>query len=740
MLTFFRILLLLCCCQLTAWSQKKRIDNDSWRTWTSLSPHYGIRDDGQYCWFQYGAPATGDTLIYSGIRNNIHYAFPRGFNANFSDKYFSCQLPGDSLVLVINDSIHYLTGVQYYQLNNHQLITQYTDSLIWQDLNNYQTKNIWKGPVQQVVFDGKQLAFTANNHLRHYTSGIDSTQLLSTNCAGGLQFSRDGNYLLYKEPVPHTTASPKLRIWHYSDYYLQKPPHMPVTQALRLATKQAFPVNTPNTQIVWWDGGRYLITQNTLNHPEYYWNKKILSTLYLVDTHSGDIKMIAANKDKLLLQPAVSPTGRFMTWYDPSTGRICCYELATRHTRALIQGIGVAQWATGDSAVFIHTNNDIWKVDPRNIAPPVNLTHGRKQHLVFRLLFPGIATAFNTKTKRNGYWKWDQGRFTPATMNDALFYFPRYPLDKYPPVKARDTSIYLVTAMQAGYSPNVSFTADFNTFTPLTAIHPEDGYNWMHVTLTKHGLLYKPADFDPQKKYPVIFHYYEESKDYLHRYLTPALSEGALNIPWYVSNGYIVFVPHIQTKKRHPGSSAAKAVIRAARYLSAFSWVDTKKIGLQGHSFGGYVTNYLVTHSTLFAAAQASAGPVDFLSGYGAVRKITGAAMQPLYEQGQNKMGTTPWDHPRLYLNNSPIIQADKIHTPLLLMHNDNDNAVPFAQSIELFTALRRLQKRVWLLQYTGEGHQLFKDEDRSDFTRRQQQFFDHYLKDQPMPDWMKDH
>jgi dipeptidyl aminopeptidase/acylaminoacyl peptidase len=218
------------------------------------------------------------------------------------------------------------------------------------------------------------------------------------------------------------------------------------------------------------------------------------------------------------------------------------------------------------------------------------------------------------------------------------------------------------------------------------------------------------------------------------------LSDGGLNVASYVSNGYVVCIPDIRTKKGHTGKSAARAVLGAARRLSALSWVDRQKLGLQGHSFGGYITNYLITHNDLFAAAQSSAGPVNFFSGYGAIRKITGTAMQQLYEHGQNNMGATPWDRPLRYLKNSPVIRANKVHTPLLLMHNDNDNAVPFAQSIELFTALRRLQRPVWLIRYSNEGHQLFRVPEQLDFTIRQQQFFDHYLKGKPAPDWMQDH
>ncbi|ACU57560.1 S9 family peptidase [Chitinophaga pinensis] len=639
-----------------------------------------------------------------------------------------------------NNSLQQVPGVKAYTIAHEQLLLQQEDTLRWIDLETGHTRFIWPGSVNQLAADGHQLAFFTDTTLRYYQPGMDSAIVLDQHCAGGLQFSNDGKYLQYQLSLPVPAPTEKLRIWNYQDYYLQTPPAIPTTMIVCLASGQSFIVNLPGTQIAWQHGGRYIITQNSVNHQEYYWNKKIINTLYLVDTHTGIQKKITANTDKLLLQPSISPNERFMTWYDHTTAAIYSYEIASGHIRKLIKGIGVAQWSAKDSVVFIHSDRDVWQIDPSGERPPVKLTNGKQQHMIFRQVYPDIFVSFDTRTKANGFWKWEQGKLHICTMEDRLFYMPVYPLDQYPPVKAKDTSVYLVTGMRDGTSPDLFVTKDFQHFTSFTKIHPEERYNWLRVTLTKHGLLYQPQDFDPAKKYPVIFHYYEGSKDYLHRFITPALSEGTLNIPWYVSNGYMVFVPHIITKQRHPGRSAARAVIRAAKYLSTFGWVNKERMGLQGHSFGGYVTNYVITHTQLFAAAQASAGPTDFISGYGAIRKSTGTAMQQLYEQGQNKMGRPPWEIPRLYLKNSPVIRVNKVHTPLLLMHNDNDNAVPFAQGIELYTALRRLQKKVWLLQYRNEGHQLFRDPDKLDFTIRQQQFFDHYLKDKPMPDWMKAH
>ncbi|MBW8688176.1 S9 family peptidase [Chitinophaga rhizophila] len=740
MLTRLCILILLYSYPLTVQAQLPPLTHDSWRTWMTLSADYALRHDARYCWYQYGSPTAGDTLVYQAIHHSFYRTFPQGFNAAFSANYFLCQLPGDTLVIADGDSIQYLPNVQSYQAHFDQLVLQQSDTLFWKDLRHNTTKTVWHGTVQAIAFDGTQLAFVENGHLRHYQPLTDSTTLLLYNCAGGLQFLKDGKHLLYQLPRPQATATAKLRIWHYQDYYLQKPPPMPVTMVMILATKRVYPVTTDSTQIAWQQGGRYIVTQNILHHQEYYWNKQRTATLYLFDTHTGTQRQVVSNADKLLLQPAVSPGEQFMTWYDPSDGYIYSYEIGTGRSRRLMKSIGIAQWAAGDSTVFMHTQREVWAIDPRGKRPAEHLTRGQSRRLTFRMLTPDVLTAFDNKTKANGYWRIRQHTLVNCGMTDALYYMPVYPLDHYKPVKAKDIAAWLITRMRADGSPVLLFTTDFISFLPLREVYPEKKYNWLRVTLTKHGLLYTPQDFYPQQKYPVIFHYYEGSKDQLHRYVPPALSEGGLNIPWYVSNGYVVFVPHIVTKATRTGKSAARAVIRAARYVSRFSWADKKRMGLQGHSFGGYVTNYVITHTRRFAAAQASAGPVNFISGYGAVRKLTGTAMQPLYEQGQNKMATPPWKRPQRYLNNSPVMRSDKVYTPLLMLHNDNDNAVPFAQGIEFFTALRRLQRPVWLLQYAGEGHQLYRNEDKHDFSVRQQQFFDHYLKGQPMPDWMKGH
>jgi dipeptidyl aminopeptidase/acylaminoacyl peptidase len=253
------------------------------------------------------------------------------------------------------------------------------------------------------------------------------------------------------------------------------------------------------------------------------------------------------------------------------------------------------------------------------------------------------------------------------------------------------------------------------------------------------GLLFKPENFDPKKKYPVIFYFYERDADELFTYRSPAPSASTINIPWFVSNGYIVFDPDIHYKNGEPGQSAYNSVVSAARYLSKMPWVDSTKMAIQGQSWGGYQVAYLVTRTKMFAAAGSGAPVSNMTSAYGGIRWGSGVTRQFQYEKSQSRIGKNLWEGRELYIKNSPLFFTDKITTPLLIMHNDKDGAVPWWQSIEWFTALRRLGKTAWLLQYNDEDHNLVERRNRKDLSVRMGQFFDHYLKGSPMPVWMKE-
>jgi dipeptidyl aminopeptidase/acylaminoacyl peptidase len=300
-------------------------------------------------------------------------------------------------------------------------------------------------------------------------------------------------------------------------------------------------------------------------------------------------------------------------------------------------------------------------------------------------------------------------------------------------------------------SPDVWITKDnFKTQTKITDINPQQrDYNWGTSELVKwkaangtelEGLLFKPENFDASKKYPMIVYFYERNSDLLNVYRAPAPSRSTINITYFASNGYVVFIPDIVYEIGHPGESAIDCIIPGVRKICENSWADSTNVAIQGQSWGGYQVAYMVTRPEAFKwkAAEAGAPVSNMTSAYGGIRWGTGMVRQFQYEHTQSRIGKTLWDGLDLYLENSPLFFADKVETPLLIMHNDADDAVPWYQGIEYFTALRRLGKPAWMLQYNKETHNLTSRVNAKDLSIRLSQFFDHFLKGAPMPVWMK--
>jgi dipeptidyl aminopeptidase/acylaminoacyl peptidase len=254
---------------------------------------------------------------------------------------------------------------------------------------------------------------------------------------------------------------------------------------------------------------------------------------------------------------------------------------------------------------------------------------------------------------------------------------------------------------------------------------------------TAEGVLYLPEDFDSKKKYPMIVYFYERNNQTLHNYLAPSPTPSRLNIPFFVSRGYVVFVPDIWYKKGYPGQGAYDYIVSGTRAMVQKGFIDSTRIGLQGQSWGGYQIAYLITKTNLYAAAWAGAPVVNMTSAYGGIRWGAGINRQFQYEKTQSRIGANLWERPDLYIKNSPLFELNKVKTPIVIMSNDADDAVPWYQGIEMFTAMRRLSKPIWMLVYNNEAHNLVERKNRKDIQIREQQFFDHYLKGAPMPIWM---
>jgi len=236
----------------------------------------------------------------------------------------------------------------------------------------------------------------------------------------------------------------------------------------------------------------------------------------------------------------------------------------------------------------------------------------------------------------------------------------------------------------------------------------------------------------------MIVNFYERMSDELNRYRIPDFGRSSINWSFYASRGYVLFIPDIPYRTGYPGECAYDAIMSGVTSVMSKGFIDPAKIGVQGHSWGGYQTAYLVTRTNLFACAEAGAPVANMTSAYGGIRWESGLSRAFQYEHQQSRIGGTLWEYPMRFIENSPLFALDKVQTPLLILHNDKDGAVPWQQGIELYSGLRRLGKPSWLLNYNEEPHWPVKLQNRIDFQTRMQQFFDFYLKDAPMPRWMK--
>ncbi|MFI5357265.1 MAG: S9 family peptidase [Opitutales bacterium] len=421
---------------------------------------------------------------------------------------------------------------------------------------------------------------------------------------------------------------------------------------------------------------------------------------------------------------------------------------------------GWAGWARDSQSCLLYDRYDIWQVWPDG-RPARNLTqgYGRAHRLILRwqdlaahevdepargvdLSQPLVFRGESEETRATGFYR-EAGPGDPAPLRlwwgDKEFRVAGRAL-------AADT--LLLTASRFDEFPDVWLT-DTTFATPRRVT---DGgaqlkpFNWGSAELVNYrnadgvplqALLYKPAGFDPRKKYPLIVYSYERLSQILHRFIPPTPGSN-ISFPFYASNGYLILLPDIVYTTGHPGQSALKCVNAALDAVIARGFVDEKALGIQGSSWGGYTAAYLITQTHRFAAAEAGAVVGNMTSAYGGIRWTSGQPRLFQYEQTQSRIGRPLADAPELYLENSPVFHVQQVTTPLLLLHNDRDGAVPWYQSIELFLALRRYDKPVWWLNYRDEGHGLIRRANQKDFSRRLWQYFDHYLRGAPAPDWLR--
>ena len=502
------------------------------------------------------------------------------------------------------------------------------------------------------------------------------------------------------------------------------------------------------------------------------WEARTRSDYYTVSLDNGERKQIAkADYGRFRL----SPQGKYAYWYGETDS--CWYTIALAEGKLYRlttpesfpawdeendvpdypYAHGAAGWTANDQSLLIYDRYDIWKFDPTAATSPINLTVNRmKEKLSYRLEQldkearfidlgkPQLLKGFNETTK--GYGFYNARLSAPAAPKTLLA--GNYMLRSINKAKNTDDVIYTMETFQQ--YPDIHYsTLAFKKSVQLThGDKQQEGFIWGTAELVSwisldgrplEGVIYKPANFDPNKKYPMMVNFYERNSETLYNYRMPEPHRSTIDYHLYNSNEYIIFNPDIRYVDGYPGESCYNCLMPGITMMIAKGYIDEKGIGAQGHSWGGYQVAYLATRTNLFSAIESGAPVVNMFSAYGGIRWGSGMARSFQYEHTQSRLGATPWSSPLRYLENSPLFTMDKVQTPILIMHNDADGHVPWYQGIEYFVAMKRLGKPCWLLNYTGEPHWPMHMANRIDFQRRMFQFFNHYLKNQKMPKWMSE-
>jgi dipeptidyl aminopeptidase/acylaminoacyl peptidase len=601
------------------------------------------------------------------------------------------------------------------------------------------------------------------------------------------RFSEDGKQLfLNTAPPPAPPADPNAKrptnvdLWNYKDAQLQPMQRVRATQdrnrsyraVVHLGDKRFVQLATPDMPSVnpGTNPDRAIGTSDLPYQQLVSWDQGY-NDVYLVDLKNGQRRKLM---EKTTQTPALSPGGAYLTYFDEFTGHWYSYRIADGTKVNLTERLPVkffdedhdtpdmpgpyaalGGWTAGDKSLLLYDQFDIWEIRPDGTnARMITAGEGRKQRIVFRwsraldpeLLTvpttgPVLLSATNDTTKATGFYRTTLASTTApekVVMLDKAFGVP---------TKAKNADRLVFTLSRFEEFPNLwTSDANFAGMQKVTDANPQQAeYVWGTSELVEYinadgvklrAILTKPEGFDPSKQYPMMVYIYEGLTQGLHRYVAPNVGT-SVNVTRYVSNGYVVLQPDIIYNTGYPGEDAEKCVIPAVNTIVAKGFIDPKRIGIQGHSWGGYQITHLITRTNLFAAVQAGASVSNMISAYGGIRWGTGMSRAFQYEKTQSRIGAPPWSSPLQFIENSPIFWVEKIQTPYLTIHNDADDAVPWYQGIEFFSAMRRLGKEAYFFNYNGELHGLRNRDNMKHWTVHQDEFFDHYLLGKPKPAWM---
>lgn len=490
--------------------------------------------------------------------------------------------------------------------------------------------------------------------------------------------------------------------------------------------------------------------------------------LYLINMNSGKRKLIAR---RLTDDARLSPLGKVLVyfkdkhWFLYDTQRDTTINLTDRIMYDFFDdefdeprekpSFGIGGWVASDSGVVIYDKYDPWLFETVPDYGYINLSlaEGRLSDGVFRLinLDPEkvyyqsnevvYLTGFSRRNKNTGIFE---------TKFDLYGVMPKFfeSEKKYNLIaKAKNADKYLLSRESFDEFPDL-WVADtaMKRARKVTDVNPQmKDFIWGKTEIVRwisydgdslDGFIIKPDNFVQGKHYPVLVYFYDKFSQTTYDFYQPYNNHRPC-YQVYLGDGYLIFVPDIKYKIGQPGTSAYNCIVSGVRKLIELGLADSTAVGIQGHSWGGYQTAFLITKTDLFSAACAGAPVGNMTSAYSGIRLESGIARQFQYERYQSRIGGTLWDSLSNYLQNSPVFLAEKAKTPFMLMFGDDDGAVPWQQGIEIYLAWRRLGKFCVMLQYNNEPHIPRKYHNKLDYSIKMKEFFDTYLKKKPAPEWL---
>ena len=677
-----------------------------------------------------------------------------------------------------NENIKYeskpKTQISKPTFNNHESQLVFISSNDTTKIKDFELNLVsLKTGKNQKIIDTNSILIPKGNHVSQFLTPL---------------FTKDDSHLFFgirprenKYEKDTLLASEKavVDVWHYEDSRLQSQQLVnlksdqkkSIIYSYDITEKSAVQLSSDSLDLFIPEKltTNYIFATNTKPYEAtYQWDSPWREDHYRVDIKTGKAELL---RKAVGFGGKLSPSGRFYTYFDGihqehklinnETKKEVCISCDRKDvtwvkdnngTPQLASPYGIIGWLKGEETVLLQSEYDVWKYEIStkklsSISNEQGLLAKEKIHLLnferdsLYLDFNEIILiGENDTTGNHTIYKFNENEIdTLYASNHEVVAI----------IKATQSDDIILRKSSLNEYPELLLTdKSFEKIKQLSHTNPQQNeYNWATVEKISwvsyngeelDGLVYKPEDFDPEKEYPMLVYFYEISSDRIHYYYSPKPTASIIYPTEYASAGYVVFMPDIKYVEGHPAQSAFDCIMSGVdKVLKLYPNIDSKRMGLQGQSWGGYQTAQLITMTDRFAAAMAGAPVSNMFSAYGGIRWGSGFNRQFQYEKQQSRIGKTIWEAPELYFENSPLFHLPKVQTPLLIMANDNDGAVPWYQGIELFTGMKRLGKPCWMLNYNGDEHNLMKEANRMDLSIRMRQFFDYYLQGKPAPKWL---